>query len=193
MRSTACPAEVRICGMSHKDMTTILTLELDPTSQTHFDSLRQQHYPSHLNQIPAHITLFHQLPALEEIAEILESAAQHPPFQIKVTGLRSLGRGVAYTLASPELKVLHAGLAQRFREHLQPQDRQPFHPHIVIQNKATPERARILLAQLQSNFDPFEAQAIGLTLWNYLGGPWERVHFFEFPSLHAGSGTRPKP
>jgi 2'-5' RNA ligase len=161
-------------------MTTILTLELDPHSQSHFDSLRRQHYPARLNQIPAPLTLFHQLPPHEEVVGRIHSAAHHPPFPLRVTGLRTLGRGVAYTLASPQLQILHAHLAQQFAEHLTPQDRQPFRPHIVIQNKSTPEAARTLLTQLQSTFQPFESQATGLTLWNYLGGPWERIHFFNF-------------
>jgi 2'-5' RNA ligase len=161
-------------------MTTILTLELAGPAQAHFESLRRQHYPAHLNQIPAHITLFHQLPPHDEIVGRIHRAAHRPPFQARVTGLRSLGKGVAYSLASPELQNLHAELAQHFLSHLTPQDRQPFHPHIVIQNKATPEQARTLLTQLQFGFQPFEVLAAGLTLWNYLGGPWERVHFFNF-------------
>jgi 2'-5' RNA ligase len=161
-------------------MTTILTLELDGTSQAHFDTLRRQHYPAHLNQVPAHITLFHQLPPRDEIVGCIHRAAHRPPFQVRVIGLRSLGKGVAYTLASAELQTLHADLAQQFQPHLIPQDRQPFRPHLVIQNKATPDQARTLLAQLQSDFQPFEAQAAGLTIWNYLGGPWQRAGFFNF-------------
>lgn len=161
-------------------MTTILTLELEPKLQAHFESLRRLHYPAHLNQIPAHITLFHQLRSLEELEAELSSVAERAAFPVKVTGLRSLGKGVAYTLASQELQELHADLAQRFAQDLTPQDRQRFHPHIVVQNKATPEQARSLLAQLQSDFKPMEGLAVGLTLWNYLGGPWERVGFFKF-------------
>ncbi len=159
-------------------MTTILTLELDPHSQAHFESLRQQHYPAHLNHIPAHVTLFHQLPS--EVVSLIHRAAHRPPFSIRVTGLSSLGRGVAYRLASAELQALHGELAREFEPYLIPQDRQPFRPHIVVQNKATPEQARVLLAQLQAGFQPVEAVAAGLTVWNYLGGPWERVHFFPF-------------
>ncbi len=161
-------------------MTTILTLELVGPAQAHFEALRQQHYPAHLNQIPAHISLFHQLPPRDEIAATLEAAANRSAFSVRVTGLRSLGRGVAYTLASHELKALHADLAIRFEDHLTAQDRQPFHPHVVVQNKATPEQGRTLLAQLQSGFNPFDVQTTGLTLWNYLGGPWEHAGFFAF-------------
>jgi 2'-5' RNA ligase len=159
-------------------MTTILTLELQEPHQSYFEGLRREHYPAHLNQIPAHITLFHQLPP--EVVSAVDRAAHRAPFFLRVTGLRSLGRGVAYTLASDELQSLHAELAIQFEPHLIPQDRQPFHPHIVIQNKATTEQARNLLSQLQSSFTPFEVKTAGLTLWNYLGGPWERVQSFNF-------------
>jgi 2'-5' RNA ligase len=161
-------------------MTTILTLKLDPASQARFEALRQQHYPSHLNQIPAHLTLFHQLPPLEEIESTLQHAAQRSPFPVEVNGLRSLGRGVAFTLASAELHRLHAELSQRFEGYLTAQDRQKFQPHIVVQNKATPEAARALLAQLRAEFRPFPVQAVGLDLWHYLGGPWELAQSFCF-------------
>ena len=159
--------------------TLILTLELDPTSQQFFERLRQQHFPAHLNQIPAHLTLFHQLPP-EAVVTIEQVAAPRPAFPLQVTGLRSLGRGVAYTLASAPLQALHANLARTFAETLTPQDRQKFSPHIVIQNKSTPEAARTLLATLQRDFQPFTVQATGLTLWNYLNGPWQHAHFFPF-------------
>jgi 2'-5' RNA ligase len=161
-------------------MTTILTLRLDQASQAHLESLRQQHYPKHLNQIPAHLTLFHQLPPLEEIEATLQHAAHRSPFPVEVTGLRSLGRGVAFTLASAELQRLHAELSQPFEGYLTAQDRQKFQPHIVVQNKATPEAARTLLAQLRAEFRPFPVQAVGLVLWHYLGGPWELAQSFCF-------------
>jgi 2'-5' RNA ligase len=159
-------------------VTTILTLELQEPHQSYFESLRREHYPAHLNQVPAHMTLFHQLPL--EAVPVVHRATHRPPFSIRVTGLRSLGRGVAYRLASAELQALHGELAREFEPYLIPQDRQPFRPHIVVQNKATPEQARVLLAQLEAGFQPVEAVAAGLTVWNYLGGPWERVHFFPF-------------
>jgi hypothetical protein len=52
-------------------MITILTLQLDPTAQAHFEALRQQHFPPALNHIPAHLTLFHQLPDSDETLALL--------------------------------------------------------------------------------------------------------------------------
>ena len=124
--------------------TDILTLALDPNSQTHFEQMRQQHYPSALNRIGAHLTLFHTLPESEEVRTALHAAAARQPFTMRVTGLRSLGKGVAYTLESRELLALHKRLSTAFAEHLSRQDQQKFQPHIVIQNKASGEEARAL-------------------------------------------------
>lgn len=161
--------------------TTILTLAMDDASESTFESLRQRHYPAALNRIPAHLTLFHTLPAAEQSAAVVAAAAAaYAPFAMRVTGLRSLGRGVAFALASEELAKLHASLAGEFAEVLTAQDRQRFTPHVVIQNKPKPGAARALLAEIQKEFEPFQVTATGLTLWKYLGGPWERVETFAF-------------
>ena len=163
--------------------TDIVTLRLDEASQAHFDRLRKQYFPPERNLIPAHLTLFHTLPSIEDIAAALESeATKHAAFPLIVTGLRSLGRGVAYALASSELLSLHRDLSSTFAGHLTAQDRQKFHPHIVIQNKVSAESARELLALLQASFTPFSAQANGLDLWHYLGGPWQHARTFAFPT-----------
>ena len=89
---------------------------------------------------------------------------------MRVTGVRSLGRGVAYTLASAELGRLHRELVERFGEVLTAQDRQAFRAHVVVQNKVTPEVARDLLRELEGTFAPWEVGAVGVDLWHYLGG-----------------------
>ncbi len=143
--------------------------------------MRQRYFPPERNQIPAHLTLFHTLPAPSEIGQVLkEVAEQQPRFGLQVSGLRSLGRGVAYALTSPELLHLHREFSARFREHLSAQDKQKFQPHVVIQNKATGPHARELLAILQPAFRPFAVEAIGLDLWHYLGGPWKLAETFLF-------------
>ena len=91
-----------------------------------------------------------------------------------VSGLRFLGRGVAYALESPELSTLRASFAREWDGWLTPQDRQGYRPHVTIQNKASPETARALHANLQAAFAPFTVRAEGLDLWRYLGGPWKQ-------------------
>ena len=161
-------------------MTDILTLRFDEKSQAHFEQMRQRYFPPERNQIPAHLTLFHMLPRIAEVADVLAAAAKIKPFAVQVTGLRSLGRGVAYTLGSTELAGLQRRLAESFAEHLSAQDRQKFQPHVVIQNKATGESARALLELLRAGFRGFEVSAEGLDLWHYLGGPWELAGTFWF-------------
>jgi hypothetical protein len=103
-----------------------------------------------------------------------------PTFPLRVTGLRNLGRGVAYLLHSPELDALRGALARSWQPWLTPQDRSRHSPHVTVQNKVLPAQARELLAHLQAGFVPYDVTARGLALWRYLGGPWEPVAELPF-------------
>ena len=162
-------------------MTSVLTVEMDPVSQQWFADLRQLYFPPARNLIPAHLTLFHTLPGEPAVSEQLErTSSLHRSFSMRVTGVRPIGRGVAYFLASRELEAMHRELAAAFAGDLTAQDRQPLRPHVVVQNKVAPEAARALLRQLEASFEPREVQATGLLLWNYLGGPWELAKRLPF-------------
>ncbi len=154
----------------------ILTAWLDPASQERFDRERQRHFPSKLNFIPAHVTLFHHLPGAQAEAigqRLAELCQAQPPEPFTVTGLRFLGRGNAYALAMPGVSRLRERLAAQWQEWLTAQDRQPWQPHVTVQNKVTPAEARQAQAMLQQGFIPQDGVVIGLLLWRYLGGPWE--------------------
>lgn len=162
-------------------MTTILTLSLQENAQKWFEAQRQAHFPPALNHIPAHLSLFHQLPGDANTASILRAAAGgQRPFSLQMNGVRSMGRGVTYTFASPELQALHRGLSAQFSAFLTPQDRQTLHPHVVVQNKVEPAEAKLLLVQLQAGFQSREVPATGLLWWEYLGGPWRKLEEFPF-------------
>ena len=161
----------------------ILTLALDPAAQARFDALRAQHFPPERNQVPAHVTLFHALPGAEHqaiLTALAQLCAETAPFAIRVAGVRSLGRGVAYALESPALAHLRGALARAWAPWLSAQDRQGYRPHLTVQNKASPESARALLAMLQAGFSPFDVGAVGLLLWHYRGGPWDEAGRFAF-------------
>lgn len=161
----------------------IVTAALDEGAFAWFDDLRQTHFPRHRNQVPAHVTLFHALPGQHErkIVGTLRAACQiRRPLPIDVRGPWSLGRGVAYRLASPDLEALRKELADAFGPWLTRQDQAPYRPHITVQNKVEPDDARALLEQLQQTFEPFDILAEGLLLWRYLGGPWVLVDRFDF-------------
>ena len=57
---------------------------------------------------------------------------------------------------------------------------------MTIQNKARPEVAKALHDRLKADFRPFQAQAVGLDLWRYRGGPWDKLARFGFVE-HAGN------
>lgn len=161
----------------------ILTLTLDAASQAHFDALRRQYFPPERNYLQAHITLFHHLPGPEApavAAHLAQVAATTPPLPLQVSGLRFLGRGVAYDLQNPALPQLHRQLQTAWAPWLTPQDQQRLKPHITVQNKVEPAVARALLQELTAAFQPFEAQGRGLTLWAYKNGPWEKLREFPF-------------
>jgi 2'-5' RNA ligase len=152
-----------------------VTLLLEEAAQQRFDRLREQHFPRERNHLAAHVTLFHALPGehLDAVRADLATAADRPGFDVAVTGVRFLGRGVAYSLESPEAAALRAGLVQAWQPWLTPQDRQKHSPHVTVQNKVQPAVARALHERLLAELAPWTARARGLGLWRYLGGPWE--------------------
>ena len=163
----------------------ILTLALDAAAQTYFNALRRQHFPPAINYLAAHLTLFHHLPGNQLAAvraQLQAVAAGQRPLPLQVSGLRSLGRGVAFNLLNDDLLALHRRLQAAFAPHLTPQDQQKLQPHVTIQNKVAPASAHQLLADLQADFAPFGAVGTGLHLWAYHGGPWESVAEFPFPA-----------
>ncbi|MGR7025603.1 2'-5' RNA ligase family protein [Geodermatophilus sp. URMC 62] len=169
----------------------VVTLLLAGEAQDRFDRLRAEHFPARplpgarpelargggegVFRLSAHVTLFHALPGEQRPAvdAALAAAAVRPPFDVAVTGVQLLGRGVAYRLAAPELTALHAGLAAEFDPWLTRQDRQRLSAHVTVQNKVEPARARELRDRLEAGFVPHAVPARGLGLWRYLGGPWE--------------------
>lgn len=160
----------------------ILTAALNPDAQERFDRLRREHFPAARNHLAAHLTLFHALPG-DELAAVqreLVAVAARPALPAEVVCVRSLGRGVAYDLRSPELDAVRAALAAAWRSWLTPQDRRPHAPHVTVQNKVAPEVARALHARLAAEFAPTAVRVTGLELWRYLGGPWEPVSSHPF-------------
>ena len=155
----------------------VVTLLLDQATQTRFDDLRRRHFPPERNHLAAHVTVFHALPGeredavLDDVAELAPAA----PLPLRVTRVRSLGRGVAYDLEGGEVAALRARLAERWAPWLTPQDRQRWRPHVTVQNKVDAAVARDLHARLEREFVPVGAEATGLAVWRYRGGPWEPV------------------
>lgn len=161
----------------------ILTALFEPDTQARFQRLRDSHFPPERNIVPAHLTLFHHLPGgeIDAIrARLSQIARLTPAAAADVVGLRSLGKGVAFTIRAPELEAVRAELADAWATLLVPQDRQGWRPHVTVQNKVRPEEARALLAKLEADFAPWRADLVALRLWRYLNGPWEALGEFRF-------------
>ncbi len=165
----------------------ILTLTLDPVSRGFFERERQRWFPSSANLVPAHVTLFHHLPGDRSPrvqADLASLCGEEKPAPFEVARAVFLGRGVAYGLDAAGVGAFRARLLalwQRGPEKLAltAQDRQPWRAHVTVQNKAEPRQARALHARLSQDLQPFSGVATGVTLWRYLGGPWE--HEADFP------------
>lgn len=161
----------------------ILTLQLDATTFTRLDELRQRHFPPDRNFLSAHITLFHALPgdqlaAIRQVVEEVTSATT--PFPTAFPALRMLGRGVAVEVVSPPLQAVRRQLASVWQPWLTAQDRQKYQPHVTIQNKVNATEARQLFAELSATWAPLTGSGEGLLLWRYLGGPWQAEGEFLF-------------
>jgi 2'-5' RNA ligase len=144
--------------------------------------LRRTHYPPERNRVPAHLTLFRQLPPslAGELATRLARATAAPPPPATIAGIADLGEGTAFRIESDDLAAIRAELAEAFHGLLTPQDLAPWRPHVTIQNKVPTREARALQQQLRAGFEPRPLAIRALASWRYLGGPWEPLKTHPF-------------
>jgi 2'-5' RNA ligase len=148
-----------------------------------FEALRRRYYAPERNLVPAHVTLFHRLPAerAREIKALLgQVAAGARPIEVTVGEARVLEDGVAIFLHSPRLHALHDDLADEWRPWLVDSDRRGFRPHITIQTTESAAEARRTVQALASERIPRRLRGVGLHLWRYLDGPWRSERLFRF-------------
>lgn len=135
------------------------------------------------------MTLFHALAGewREAVDADLAEIAVRPAFDVLVSEVMPLGRGAAYRLESGELAAVQVALRARWEAGLSPRDRQPYRPHVTVQDKVTPEEARRTVTALRAGFVPYPVRAVGLGLWSCEGGPWAPL------SRHAFGWAAPGP
>lgn len=162
----------------------IITARIAPSDLEPFDTLRRKHFPPDRNFLPAHLTMFHRLPGeyLDQIVAHLETAGSiQSAFFADVNGIRHLGAGAAFTIASPELHAVRSRLKASFSHWLVSQDTQTWRPHITVQNKVSKASADALFNELRAVFRPSLIRITGLDLWRYLKGPWSKEISVPFP------------
>src|SRR6059058_5787312 len=115
----------------------VVTAEIAPPGFSWLQRLRNAHYPSERNQVPAHLTIFHAVaPAAEtELRSRLSRVVRQPPPAARLAGVMDLGGGVALRVVSPDLDRIREQLAQDLRGLLGAQDAGGWTPHVTIQNK----------------------------------------------------------
>ena len=164
-----------------KEIPLVITLKIDEPSQLFFDKQRTAHFPAHANYVPAHITLFHKLPANNTAIENgLTVFAKHPTFELLITAITLHNTSVAYCIQSETLQQFHAQMQHRLAPYFIRNDRKILTPHITIQNKVTAYKAYKTHALLLADFKPFVVQAIGYISWYYVKGYWEMKEEYLF-------------
>lgn len=160
----------------------IVSAHFAPETQTMLDRLRTQYFPKERNYLGAHLTLFHAIPgSIEaEAALALADVVTNPAPEASLTGLMPLGRGFAVRVQAPQLRDMHTTLQEQFASCLTPQDLRPWRPHVTLQNKVEPARAKVDCIQASQHFVPLTTHVVSLRLWQYLNGPWRLIRSFEF-------------
>ncbi|KAF0675232.1 2'-5' RNA ligase family protein [Profundibacterium mesophilum] len=163
-------------------MALILTLGFDSSAFGWFEPTRQAFFPPARNFIPAHLTLFQQLPS-EEHARVAEDcravAGRTAPLRLAAAELLDFGGGTAVRLDMPRYLPLLRELQDLWEPMLTRQDRQTRRAHVTLQNKVPRARARADRDAIAARFTPFEGVADRLMLWHYRGGPWEAIAQYD--------------
>jgi 2'-5' RNA ligase len=171
-------------GLRHEPAPLVLTLEMDGESFAAFDALRRAHYAPERNRVPAHVTLFHHLPAahLREIKSHLRSvAAAERPIAVAIAGPKAIAHGVAVFLDAPHLHALRERLADEWEPWLEARDQARFRPHVTIRTTESEAEARRTIGSLSAARLPRHMRGIGLHLWRIRDdGTWESVELFRF-------------
>ena len=160
----------------------VVTALFGPGDDGWLQQMRREHYPPERNRVPAHLTLFRQLPPSikAELSRRLAAHAAAPPPRAQLAGVIDLGEGTALRVASDELEDIRHELAEALHGLLTPQDMAPWRPHVTVQNKVEPREARRLQQQLRASFVPRPLAIRALATWRYLDGPWEKIRDFSF-------------
>ena len=96
-----------------------------------------RYFPPERNVIPAHLTLFQQLPASPDalLLHLARVGAATAPLPFTVAGVMSFSNGAAYALDMPGFAALHRRLRSAWARHLTPADDRPRKAHVTVQNK----------------------------------------------------------
>lgn len=179
----------------------LLTAKFNVSLQHKLQILRNQYFPPDRNIVPVHCMLFHNLPyhnidvMRHQLSDTMSKQQQYSThWHVTLPSLMKLGKGVAITVQCKQLTCLHKQLQQLWYNDLIAQDKQSYRPHIVIQNKVTPDIAKQTYDELteQDILQQFSGGGyiIGLELWYYQqNGTWSHITDILFDNIVNNSNT----
>jgi 2'-5' RNA ligase len=164
-----------------RDATFVVTLRMDEVTFARLELLRRRYFPPDINFLPAHLTLFYALTD-EQVARLPAACPGLTDKSIPLHFVQPtlIGHGVAIQVARGEPSDLHARMIEVLGHGLTRQDRQPFRPHVTIQDKVTRPTAKATLLELAHGFSPWAGLGIGLDVWRYFGGSWAPQRYLSF-------------
>lgn len=170
----------------------VLTLQTDAALHEAITSLRNRYFPSELNKLSAHLTLFHALPGsrLEShIAPVLQNITQEiNAYPIATEEPFRLKRGIGITVSDvgKHTATIYRHLQNKWHDFLSKQDGRPLKLHYTIMNKVADDRhVETALREICESFCKQSGHAVGLALWTYDRGWWKDPSFFEFRSKNT--------
>lgn len=170
----------------------VLSLAISPQISHAMNDLRAAYFPPHLNRLPAHLTLFHALPASHLESTILPAlttlAANTPSYHIRAGDARRMKRGVLITLhhsKSPHRTTeLARDLQRQWGHFLSKQDLGLARPHWTVMNKVNnPDHVEKVHGEVEAWLKrekgrkdkerrTVEGWVEGIVLWRYDKGNW---------------------
>lgn len=148
----------------------ILLARPEPRDQAALDALRAAHWPPPGPRLPAHVTLFRQLPPSQEadmLARLrMEARGLRAP-AAQPLGWSERDAGIALRLACPPLEALHARLAEAWAALLGAADRGTPWLHVTIAHGLSPRDVRGLARRLAGEPLPPRFALVALELWRW--------------------------
>ncbi|CCG80812.1 protein of unknown function [Taphrina deformans PYCC 5710] len=178
--------------MTHRGSTDrsplIVSLRLDEQILGKLTTIRKANFPPKQNNLEAHLTLLHALPATCRSAmhEFLSDLAhKQSRFDLRLGQLRVKPKIVLLPVRSKVLDQLVYDIQDAFWSELSDQDRQDFRGgHITLCNKLTEEEVAeraVGIEKAIGDISVSKSQAIGIDMWIYRGNkPWQPVSSYEF-------------
>ncbi|KAL8847232.1 MAG: hypothetical protein Q9221_007719 [Calogaya cf. arnoldii] len=165
----------------------ILALHTDPAHHKAVTALRNQHFPSNINRLSAHVALFRalhgsQLAVIQSAIEHL--VHQHDPFPISTGEPFLMDHGVGLHVQVGPATNIFQTLKEQWGGFLSEQD-QSFRAHYTIQNKVRSSVAQKSLVEIRSGPHRFEGSTgtvTGLSLYLYDRGYWTLKQTYPFPA-----------